>query len=72
MFATATLAARIERAECEMLTDLATHVAQPPAEGVVLEAVGGGVAVYTVQRFGFSILYFRAILVRPPAAAQGR
>jgi GNAT superfamily N-acetyltransferase len=47
MFATATLAARIERVECEMLTDLATHVAQPPPEGVVLEPIGGGVAVYT-------------------------
>jgi ribosomal protein S18 acetylase RimI-like enzyme len=47
MFATASLAARIERAECAMLSDLAAHVSRVPPEGVVAQAIGGGLAVYT-------------------------
>jgi len=48
MFATASLAARIERAECSMLQELAGAVRARlgAASDVVLEPVGGGVAVY--------------------------
>jgi GNAT superfamily N-acetyltransferase len=46
MFTTASLAARIERAECTMLTDFAHYVSRPPAEGIVLEPIGGGLAVW--------------------------
>ena len=47
MFATATLAARIERAECSMLSDLATSMPRIPPEGIVLQPIGGGIASYT-------------------------
>src|SRR3954468_10984671 len=48
MFATASLAARIERAECSMLTELAQAAAHRLGRGeVVVAQIGGGVAVYT-------------------------
>lgn len=48
MFATASLAARIERAECTMLMELArAAAARLGRDGVVVAPVGGGVAVHT-------------------------
>jgi GNAT superfamily N-acetyltransferase len=48
MFATASLAARIERAECTMLMELARAAAVRLGRGeVVVAPIGGGVAVYT-------------------------
>jgi GNAT superfamily N-acetyltransferase len=48
MFATATLAARIERAECTMLMELARSAAARLGRGeVVVAPIGGGVAVHT-------------------------
>jgi GNAT superfamily N-acetyltransferase len=48
MFATASLAARIERAECTMLMELARAAAARLGRGeVVVEPIAGGVAVYT-------------------------
>jgi GNAT superfamily N-acetyltransferase len=48
MFATASLAARIERAECTMLMELARAAAARLGRGeVVVAPIGGGVAVYT-------------------------
>jgi hypothetical protein len=48
MFATASLAARIERAECTMLTELAQAAAARRGHGeVVVAPIAGGVAVYT-------------------------
>jgi GNAT superfamily N-acetyltransferase len=47
MFTTASLAARIERAECTMLTELGQAAARRRAPGsVVLEPIGGGVATF--------------------------
>ena len=46
MFTTATQAARIERAECSMLTELAAAAAQRHPDRVVVQPAGGGVAVY--------------------------
>jgi len=120
MFATSSLAARIERAECSMLIDLAQGAsARLTSDERVLSSVGGGVALYlgpespvnklaglgfgppptgneldeverafsdrgaalqvefsslgdpavsrvlTNRYFGFSLLYVRAILVKP-------
>ena len=48
MFATASLAARIERAECTMLMELARAAAARLGRGeVVVAPIGGGVAVHT-------------------------
>jgi GNAT superfamily N-acetyltransferase len=48
MFATASLAARIERAECTMLMELARAAAARLGRGMVVVApIGGGVAVHT-------------------------
>jgi len=48
MFATASLAARIERAECTLLMELARAAAARLGRGeVVVEPIGGGVAVHT-------------------------
>jgi GNAT superfamily N-acetyltransferase len=48
MFATASLASRIERAECSMLSELAHAAASRRGRGeVVVAELGGGVAVYT-------------------------
>jgi GNAT superfamily N-acetyltransferase len=48
MFATASLAARIERAECTMLMELARAAAARRGRGeVVVAPIGGGVAVHT-------------------------
>jgi GNAT superfamily N-acetyltransferase len=48
MFATASLAARIERAECSMLTELAHAAAARLGRGeVVVAPIAGGVAVHT-------------------------
>ena len=48
MFATAALAARIERAECTMLIELARSAAARLGRGeVVVAPIGGGVAVHT-------------------------
>lgn len=46
MFTTATLASRIERAECSMLTELAAAAAERHPERVVVQSVGEGLAVY--------------------------
>src|SRR5262245_44360342 len=47
MFATASLAARIERAECAMLAELARAAARRlPAGQIVASPIGGGIAVY--------------------------
>ena len=46
MFTTATLASRIERAECSMLTELAACAAGRHANPTVVQPVGGGVAVH--------------------------
>jgi ribosomal protein S18 acetylase RimI-like enzyme len=46
MFATATLAARIERVECSMLVELAASAAHRHAETPFLQPVGGGVALH--------------------------
>ena len=46
MFTTATLASRIERAECSMLTELAACAAGRHADPAVVQPVGGGVAVH--------------------------
>lgn len=46
MFATATLAARIERVECSMLGDLAASAARRHAETPFLQPIGGGVALH--------------------------
>jgi GNAT superfamily N-acetyltransferase len=48
MFTTASLAARIERAECSMLTELAQAALARRGRGeVVVAPIGGGVAVHT-------------------------
>jgi GNAT superfamily N-acetyltransferase len=48
MFATGSLASRIERAECTMLSELARAAASRLGRGeVVVAEIGGGVAVYT-------------------------
>jgi GNAT superfamily N-acetyltransferase len=50
MFTTASLAARIERAECTMLTELGQAAARRRQPGaVVLDSIGGGVAIYVDQ-----------------------
>jgi len=46
MFTTGTLAARIERAECSMLTELAAAAAERNPERVSVHPVGGGFAIY--------------------------
>lgn len=46
MFATATLASRIERAECSMLSELAASVARRHDDAVFVQPVGGGIAVH--------------------------
>lgn len=46
MFTTATLAARVERAECAMLSELAASVARRHAEAVFVQPLGGGLAVH--------------------------
>jgi len=45
LFATTTLAARLERAECETVLDFALQ-ARSRGRGVIIEHLGGGVAVY--------------------------
>lgn len=75
MFATGSLAQRIERAEAALIADGAAAASRRLSpEDVVAVPLAGGVAVMTTepgsksqqnaQRFGFSVLYVRAVLVK--------
>src|SRR5262245_47932633 len=47
LFATATLARRIEQAECSLVSDMARAVARRDSDSVIVRAIAGGAAVAT-------------------------
>ena len=73
MFATASLAARIERAECTMLMELARAAAARLGRGeVVVAPIGGGVAVHTGAGSPANKLAGLGFADLPPAAELER
>lgn len=56
MFSSTALAARIERADCRLLTDAARAIGDRGGEDVFVREVAGGVAAYTVESSPFNKL----------------